>query len=47
MSEVSFAAQNRLWDTASVSESNSRIKAYTDPRPGYGSLGLTLHRDEL
>jgi urate oxidase len=43
--EVSFEAQNRLWDTAEVSETDDRVKSYCDPRPPYGSIGLTLTRD--
>ena len=43
--EVSFEAQNRLWDTAQVSESDPREKVYTDPRPPYGVIGLMLRRD--
>jgi urate oxidase/2-oxo-4-hydroxy-4-carboxy-5-ureidoimidazoline decarboxylase len=42
--EVSFAAQNRLWDTAQVSEENERVRIYTDPRPPYGAVELTLRR---
>jgi urate oxidase/2-oxo-4-hydroxy-4-carboxy-5-ureidoimidazoline decarboxylase len=45
LSEVSFEAQNRLWDTAAVSERDSRIKVYCDPRPPYGRIGLTLRRE--
>ena len=41
---VSFEGQNRLWDTAAVSEADSKVKVYTDPRPPYGSLHLTLTR---
>ncbi len=44
LAEVSFEAQNRLWDTARVSEADPRVKVYTDPRPPYGSIGLTLAR---
>jgi urate oxidase len=44
IAEVSFEAQNRLWDTAHVSEENERVKVYTDPRPPYGMIGLTLKR---
>ncbi len=44
LAEVSFAAQNRLWDTASTSEADPRIKVYTDPRPPYGHIKLTLTR---
>ncbi len=42
--EVSFEAQNRLWDTAQVSEHDERIRVYTDPRPPIGRIGLTLTR---
>jgi urate oxidase / 2-oxo-4-hydroxy-4-carboxy-5-ureidoimidazoline decarboxylase len=44
IAEVSFEAQNRLWDTAQVSEQDERVKVYTDPRPPYGMIGLTLTR---
>ena len=42
--EISFEAQNRLWDTARVSEQDERVKVYTDPRPPIGRVGLTLSR---
>jgi urate oxidase len=42
--EVSFEAQNRIWDTASISEADPRVKVYCDPRPPYGSISLTLAR---
>jgi urate oxidase len=45
MAEVSFTAQNRLWDTAFVSEADSTLKVYCDPRPPYGLIRLTLTRD--
>jgi urate oxidase len=45
LAEVSFEAQNRLWDTAHISATDERIKVYCDPRPPYGSIGLTLTRD--
>ncbi|MDP8922613.1 MAG: urate oxidase [Chloroflexota bacterium] len=41
---VSFEGQNRLWDTAAVSDADPTVKVYTDPRPPYGSLHLTLAR---
>lgn len=44
LSEVSFDAQNRLWDTAETSATDEKVKVYTDPRPPYGHLGLTLRR---
>lgn len=43
--ECEFVAQNRLWDTAFVSEADERIKVYCDPRPPYGQIGLTLRRE--
>lgn len=42
--EVSFEAQNRLWDTAFVSEAAPQTKVYCDPRPPYGLIRLTLDR---
>ena len=45
MAEVSFAAQNRLWDTAFVSESDPKLKVYCDPRPPYGMIRLKLSRE--
>ena len=44
LSEVSFEAQNRLWDTAEISEADNRVRVFTDPRPPYGRIGLTLRR---
>jgi urate oxidase len=44
--EVSFEAQNRLWDTAFTSEDDLQVKVYTDPRPPYGLIKLTLSREE-
>jgi urate oxidase len=43
LAEVSFAAQNRTWDTA-ASAAEGPAKAYTDPRPGHGQIGLTMRR---
>ena len=43
-SEVSFEAQNRTFDPAGTSDDEERVKVYTDPRPPYGRMGLTLHR---
>src|SRR5262245_57720131 len=40
LDEIAFEAQNRLWDTARVSEADERVKVYTDPRPPYGMIGL-------
>jgi urate oxidase len=44
LSEVSFDAQNRLWDLSETSGDDDKVKVYTDPRPPYGHLGLTLRR---
>lgn len=43
--EVSFVAQNRLWDTAEVSPNDPAVKVYCDPRPPYGRITLTLRRE--
>lgn len=40
--EVSFEAENHLWDAARVAGAGASV--YTDPRPGYGVIGLTLTR---
>ena len=42
VSEVRLEANNRTWDT--VAEQGEEIGVYTDPRPPYGCLGLTLRR---
>lgn len=42
--EVAFEAENHLWDTARLSEVDPRIKVYTDPRPPFGVISLTLKR---
>jgi urate oxidase / 2-oxo-4-hydroxy-4-carboxy-5-ureidoimidazoline decarboxylase len=44
VAEISFVGQNRLWDTAQVSEADERVHVYTDPRPPYGRIELTLGR---
>lgn len=44
MESVSFAAQNRLWDTAFTAETDPPRRVYTDPRPPYGTIRLTLSR---
>jgi urate oxidase len=45
MSEVSFEAENRLWDTSKVSDGDPRTRVFSDPKPAHGSIGLTLRRD--
>ncbi len=45
MSEVSFEAQNRLWDTSVVSQTDPKTRVYSDPKPAHGVIGLTLRRN--
>ncbi|CAN5803261.1 hypothetical protein BH24CHL5_BH24CHL5_04320 [soil metagenome] len=45
LAEVSFEAQNRLWDLSVTSEQDERLKVYCDPRPPYGRIGLVMRRD--
>ena len=45
LSEVSFDAQNRLWDVGAESAEDPRIKSYADPRPPFGHIGLVMRRD--
>jgi urate oxidase len=45
LSQVSFEAQNRLWDLAVTSETDERVKVYWDPHPPYGRIGLVIKRD--
>ena len=42
MAEVHLEANNRTWDT--IAEQGDTLGVYTDPRPPYGCLGLTLSR---
>ena len=42
IAEVNLEANNRTWDA--VVNDGSRMALYTDPRPPYGCLGLTLRR---
>ena len=44
LAEISFAGENRLWDTAQVWGPDERVRVYTDPRPPYGQIELTLGR---
>ncbi len=45
LAEVSFEAQNRLWDTSAASQADHKIRVYSDPKPAHGVIGLTLYRD--
>ena len=40
--EIHLEANNRTWDT--IAESGLSLGIYTDARPPYGILGLTLKR---
>ena len=42
MAEVHLEAHNRTWDT--IAEEGDVLGVYTDARPAYGCLGLTLKR---
>lgn len=44
MAEVSFDGQNRTRDPVAVSETDARVKVYSDPFPAYGTLRLTMSR---
>jgi urate oxidase len=43
VAEVNLEANNRTWDT--IAEEGERLGIYTDARPPFGVLGLTLRRN--
>jgi urate oxidase len=45
ISEVRLEANNRTWDT--IAERGDELGVYTDARPPYGCLGLTLRRTKI
>ena len=45
IAEVRLEANNRTWDT--IAERGEELGVYTDARPPYGCLGLTLKRHDL
>ncbi len=45
LAEISFAAQNRTRDPMGASETDSRVKVYSDPFSAFGLIKLTLSRD--
>lgn len=45
ISEIRLEANNRTWDT--IAEHGDELGVYTDARPPYGCLGLTLKRTDL
>ena len=46
LAEVGFVAQNRTRDPFFESESDPRVKVYSDPFPAYGEITLTMRRTE-
>jgi urate oxidase len=44
LAQVRFEAQNRLWDTSAESP-DGKARVFSDPKPAYGSIGLTLSRE--
>jgi urate oxidase len=42
IAEINLEANNRTWDT--IAEQGDAVGIYTDPRPPYGCLGLSLRR---
>ena len=46
LAEVSFTAQNRLWDPGAEREDDPRVRTYADPRPPYGRIGLVMRRED-
>jgi urate oxidase / 2-oxo-4-hydroxy-4-carboxy-5-ureidoimidazoline decarboxylase len=45
LTEVSFEAQNRLWDPGEERADDPRVRTYADPRPPFGRIGLVMRRD--
>jgi urate oxidase len=45
LEETTFEAQNRLWDTVRVSETDPMVRVFADPRPAHGSIFLSLRRE--
>ena len=45
MAEVSFEAQNHLWDTSKVFDADPATRVFSDPKPAHGVISLTLNRD--
>jgi urate oxidase len=45
LAEVSFEAQNRLWDPGTERADDPRVRTYADPRPPFGRIGLVMRRE--
>jgi urate oxidase/2-oxo-4-hydroxy-4-carboxy-5-ureidoimidazoline decarboxylase len=41
LGEVSFEAQNRLWDLVGEGD-DGQLRTYADPRPPFGRIGLVM-----
>ena len=46
LSEVSFEGQNRTRDLIAVSDSDEKVKVYSDPFSAYGIINLTLNAEK-
>ncbi len=46
IAEVSFEAQNRTREPVAVSETDPRLKVYSNPFPAYGMIKLTMSRKQ-
>ena len=44
MAEISFAAQNRTRDPIAASETDDRVKVYSDPFSAFGTIRMTMRR---
>jgi urate oxidase / 2-oxo-4-hydroxy-4-carboxy-5-ureidoimidazoline decarboxylase len=44
LAEVSFEAQNRLWDPGEERADDPHVRTYADPRPPFGRIGLVMRR---
>jgi urate oxidase len=44
LQEISFDAQNRLWDTSATEGGEHPARVFSNPKPAHGVIGLTLRR---
>lgn len=45
LTEVTFEAQDRMFDPCGEAPDDPRVEVHTDPRPPYGRIGLTMRRE--
>ena len=45
LAEVSFSAQNRLWDTSGESERDPKVRVFSNPKPAHGHITLRMARE--